>query len=302
MASTNNRLPLESLLKRERLPASVHQTIERVCKPLALRIADAVRNRHQILIVGLCGPQGSGKTTLALIVQALLQAQSIQSVVMSLDDLYLTRAEREILAQRVHPLLRTRGVPGTHDVALGLLTIEALSRGEPVSLPAFEKAKDDRSPVSAWRSVTGVTQVVLFEGWCVGATPQSETALATSINDLERECDADGTWRQYVNRALSSDYQLLFGKLDLLVLLKPENFSVVMRWRTEQEHKLRHRIRAEGGDLSRVMDDSELRRFIAHYERLTNHILAEMPARADIAIELGPHREPGVIRGLPPSQ
>ncbi len=42
----------------------------------------------------------------------------------------------------------------------------------------------------------------------------------------------------------------------------------------------------EGGDASRVMDEAAIARFIAHYERVTRHILAEMPARADHLISL----------------
>jgi D-glycerate 3-kinase len=131
---------------------------------------------------------------------------------------------------------------------------------------------------------------VLFEGWCVGAVPQEEAALAEPVNALEREEDPDGVWRRFVNRALASDYRELFAKIDLLIMLAAPSFDVVYRWRLQQEDELRHRIAEQGGDGSRVMTERQLERFIAHYERLTRHMLDEMPARAGIVVRLDPQR------------
>src|SRR5262249_28396576 len=110
-------------------------------------------------------------------------------------------------------------------------------------------------------------------------------------NTLERDEDSDGTWRQYVNQMLGREYQRLFAQIHLLILLNAPSFEVVFRWRREQEEKLRQRVVAEGGDLSRVMDDAQLSRFISHYERLTRHILEEMPSRADVVVKLDAARE-----------
>jgi D-glycerate 3-kinase len=264
-------------------------------EPLAQNIAQRARSNSSPFIVGLCGPQGSGKSTIARAMQGLLQDRALETVVLALDDLYRTRAEREDLAQRVHPLLRTRGPPGTHDVALGLRVLEALGRNEEVALPSFDKAIDDRRPSSQWPRIKGPALVVLFEGWCVGARPQLPAQLDEPINDLERDLDPDGRWRRYVNAALATEYQPLFARVDLLVLLRPPTFDVVYAWRSEQEQELRQRLEATGGDTSMLMNDSDLRRFIAHYERLTKHILSEMPARADVVIELDADRTPHVV-------
>ena len=190
-----------------------------------------------------------------------------------------------MLADTVHPLLRTRGVPGTHDVALGLTLFDALDRGEAVRLPRYDKARDDRAAEAAWTMVPAGLEVLLFEGWCVGAMPQPSAALAKTVNVLERDEDADGGWRQSVNAALGRDYQRLFARLDRLVLLAAPGFDAVYAWRLEQERQL-SRDRAGPG----IMSDVELHRFVAHYERLTRHILREMPGRADLTIYLDADR------------
>jgi D-glycerate 3-kinase len=259
---------------------------------LADYIANQAKTRDSTLTVGLCGAQGSGKSTVAAALKALLEARGITVAVISIDDLYLTRRERLDLAESIHPLLRTRGVPGTHDVELGLETLRALAISGVVALPSFDKARDDRRPADLWPTVHAPVQVIILEGWCVGAVTQDEAALSEPMNALERDLDADGTWRRLVNRSLAGPYQALFGMLDVLMLLKAPDFDVVYRWRLEQEHKLREQVGAEGGDLSLVMDDRQVKHLISHYERLTRHILQEMPSRADVVVRLDELRRP----------
>lgn len=238
--------------------------------------AAAARRPDRPLVVGICGAQGSGKSTLV----ARLAGRLDRAVALSLDDLYLTRAERMALARDVHPLLRTRGVPGTHDVDLGLTVLAALDRGGAVPLPRFDKATDDRAPEAAWPIAPANTRILLFEGWCVGAQPQPREALAEPVNALERDEDRDGVWRAYVNAMLGGPYRALFDRIDLLILLAAPGWDVVHDWRLEQEAALRR----SGAQGDAIMTGAEVARFIRHYERLTRHILAEMPDRADIVI------------------
>lgn len=233
------------------------------------------------VVLGLCGAQGSGKSTLA----AAIARQVPGTVVLSLDDLYRTRAERLHLASTLHPLFATRGVPGTHDVELGFAILDALAAGAPVRLPRFDKATDDRRPIDAWPQVDAA-RLVLFEGWCIGARPLSEAELAVPINALERDEDGEGRWRRAWNTALANAYQQLFARLDRLVLLAAPDWDTVLRWRIEQEHALRAARGAGPG----VMDDVGVARFIRHYERLTRHILDEMPQRADLVVSLNADR------------
>jgi D-glycerate 3-kinase len=178
-------------------------------------------------------------------------------------------------------------VPGTHDIALGLALLEDLDQGRSVPLPRFDKARDDRFPVEQWDLAVADTELLIFQGWCVGARPEPEAALAAPINALERDQDANGIWRAFANNALAGDYQRLFARIDILMLLAAPNFAVVREWRIEQERGLRAR---KGPDSVGVMCDSEVTRFIQHYERLTRHILAEMPARANLVATLSEDR------------
>lgn len=287
---------IDDFLIREALPQGYRHTVDAALRPLADRLAEQARESPHTLLVGLCGTQGSGKSTAAAALQELVAQRDLRAVAISIDDFYLPRAERAELAHRVHPLLATRGVPGTHDVELAEATIDSLAGDEPTFIPVFDKASDERLPRKSWRRADGPYRIVILEGWCVGARPQTAGEIATPINALERDEDAAGIWRGYVNDALAGAYRRLFERMTPVVMLAAPSFDVVLDWRGEQERKLRERIVREGGDTSRVMDDAQLVRFISHYERVTRHILTEMPARADHLISLDRLRNARLLR------
>ncbi|CAN5173883.1 kinase [soil metagenome] len=284
---------LVAFLRDEGLPADFAAQIEALHAPLAARIAAVAMG--PAFVVGICGPQGSGKTTTVRVLARLLKARGLRVATLSLDDLYLPRADREALARDVHPLLRTRGAPGTHDVALGLSVLDGLAEEGETAIPCFDKAVDDRAPVETWPLVAGPVDIVLLEGWCLGARPESPAALAEPINALERERDPDGVWRAFVNAALAGPYRALFARLDLLVLLTAPNFETVLAWRQEQEAKLRARLAASGEGGGRAMSEAEVVQFVQHYERLTRHIARELPARADLVIALDKDRRSSIL-------
>ena len=272
---------IEELRQAEQLPESYGADVAEYLVPLAKRIHELHEQQAMPVIVGINGAQGSGKTTVTLFLAECLRRDFGLSVAtLSLDDLYLGKADREKLAQEEHPLFATRGVPGTHDVALGQRLMRELteqSQKRAVSLPVFDKATDDQLPRSEWRSVEAPVDVVLFEGWCVGARPQRDADLREAINALEAQDDIDGRWRSFVNWSLKDDYAELFSQLDALVMLRIPSFEKVLEWRGLQERKM-------AGEPA--MDKSELRRFIMHFERLTRHMLARMPDYANTVIDL----------------
>jgi len=278
-----------SLLARESLPAKYSEQIRGVWGPLAERLLTGRIRSGRTIVLGLCGPQGSGKSSGAQALLSLLHAAGVSAAALSLDDVYLGRRERAQRADEVHPLFAARGPPGTHDVTLGARVLDGLAGRGRVYLPRFDKASDDRVDPADWPAVRAPVDVVIFEGWCVGAHPEPDVALEAPVNALEALEDPDGRWRRSVNAALAGDYQALFGRIDVLALLRPPAFSAVWGWRLEQEHKLR--ARTGGG-----MTDPEVHRFIQHYERLSRWIDLEMPARADLVVQLDEARKPLSVR------
>lgn len=266
----------------------------------ALQARLAERNEEGPFILGICGAQGSGKSTVAGELKRHLLSRGVSTAVLSLDDLYCSKPDREQLASSVHRLLATRGVPGTHDIPLGEQVLDALARPGVTLVPRFDKATDTRFPQSAWEPFEGPADLVIFEGWCIGARPQEESELVQPVNALEADEDEDGHWRRWANRQLAGSYQRLFARVDMLVLLAAPGFDVVASWRSQQEHALRESLRVRGLDTSQTLSDAQILRFIQHYQRLTEHILTSMPGYADVVVRLDAERrafpaDPGEI-------
>ncbi|MEC3909339.1 kinase [Sphingobium sp. CR2-8] len=277
------RTTIDALIAQERLPASYAATVDRWWRPLARRIAQWHASAGRAIIVGVNGAQGSGKSTVCRFLQAaLLPEQGLSAIVVSLDDLYLPLAARDRLARDMHPLFRTRGVPGTHDVDTGIALLDALAAGRDASIPRFSKALDDQLPQADWTRHVGPVDVILFEGWCVGARPQDAASLTSPINRLEMQEDPDGIWRNHVNLALGTSYRRWFSVIDHLLMLKPPSFEHVLDNRLLQEQKLR-RI---APDAPGIMDDQAVARFVSHYERVTRHMFADLPDRVDMLFQL----------------
>jgi D-glycerate 3-kinase len=237
-------------------------------------------------LLGISGLQGSGKSTLAREVKTQAEARGWPTEVLSLDDFYYSRSDREALAHQVHPLLRTRGVPGTHEIELLMSVLAALPHASeklPVTYPRFDKGRDTRVPPSRWPKVARPPKLVILEGWALGIRPQLQSALEEPVNELERTEDPEGVWRHWVNKQLRS-YQPLWRKLDALVVLQAPSWEVIRQWRGQQEQELfaRHAPLA--------MDAEAMVRFLAHYERLSRHALATLPAIADTCVEYDTQR------------
>jgi D-glycerate 3-kinase len=241
-------------------------------------VAEMVAKQYQgsMLTVGVGGAQGSGKSTMARMVQRVIQdVFSMSAEVLSIDDFYLTHEERAHLGRKIHPMLAVRGVPGTHDMQRMCQTIEALGAGAASDVPVFSKGEDDRLPEA--RAVNP-PQVLILEGWCWGASACDDEALHSAVNTLEAEQDPQLLWRRYVNEALASDaYQQCFNN-DVNVFLAVPDMEAVFRWRLQQEQEI-----VSG---KRVMSSDEVRKFIMYYQRITEQLLSNRTA--DIDIQLRP--------------
>ncbi|WP_341903460.1 kinase [Sandarakinorhabdus limnophila] len=249
------------------------------------------------LIIGLAGAQGSGKSTLAAqLAQRLpfctgalpngagaLPDAGGSVVAVSLDDFYLSKARRQALAAQIHPLFATRGPPGTHDLPLLLDALLRVRSGRPVSLPVFDKLADDRLPPQHWRHFDRV-DVLILEGWCIGARPQPAALLAEPVNALEAAEDPAAIWRTRINQALAGRYARAWAMLDALAFLAAPDWETVPRWRAGQEAGL---ARATG---RKGMSPTAITRFCAHYKRLTRWQLADTPRHAGFTLRLDGQR------------
>jgi D-glycerate 3-kinase len=273
----------QKFLQRNQLPDSYLAMAKEWFHPLLTDISQRAQVSEGPQVVFINGSQGSGKSTLAdYLCTSTAEQQGSQCVALSLDDFYLTREQRIELARDVHPLLATRGVPGTHDIPLAMATIKSLIMGQDETLiTRFDKSIDDRYPVQDCLTLSGPVGLIILEGWCVGATPQSDEALETAINRLEQQEDTQGLWRAYSNNALAGTYQRLFEMADSLVMLRAPSFDSIFKWRLEQERKMSMPL----------MDEAEILRFIQHYQRLTEHCLLEIPKRADHLFQLNSERQ-----------
>jgi len=292
MNSGNDKPWIDELRCAERLPVSYTEMVAEYVAPLAGRVQALHGYLGRPVVVGINGAQGSGKSTLALFLTNWLKHEhGISSASLSLDDLYLGKQARKDLEKHCHPLLRTRGVPGTHDVALGIKILDALTEqgsDHIVKLPVFDKATDDLLRQSEWQSVEVPVDVVLFEGWCVGVRPQSDECLNSPVNSLEARDDPDGIWRTFVNEKLSGDYAKLFECLDALIMLRVPSFDKVYEWRRLQEQKLHEDSGGQDstGPAASGMKYTEISRFVMHFERLTRHMLEHIPDYADTVIDI----------------
>jgi D-glycerate 3-kinase len=238
-------------------------------------------------VFAIAGLQGTGKSTLAAQLKALGAARGKRVVVLSIDDFYLGRRERLALGRRVHPLLATRGPPGTHDVALACATVDSLRSLRPggiTHLPRFDKIADRRLPPSRWTPVRARPDLIVFEGWFLKVPPEQDATLARPLNRLERAEDPDGTWRRHGNAALAR-YAPLWKRLDFLLFLQGPGFEVVPRWRWQQERTLQ-----ASNPHRRAMSRAWVERFVLFFERVSRHAWRTLPAIADATVRIDARR------------
>ena len=286
---------LHDFISQHQLPQLYVDEAKRWFFPLAKAIGEKQKKSSKTTILGINGAQGSGKSTLAdLLAYLFSKKYQLNVVVLSIDDFYLTRQQREVLSKSVHPLLATRGVPGTHDVGLAMNIIHSLCDVAGTTfIPRFDKATDDRVAEQNWDQISTSADIIILEGWCLGAEQQPEEDLLEPINKLEKEEDPDAIWRNYVNRQLGGLYQDLFNMIDIWIMLKAPSFDCVYQWRLEQENKLRNSLSdsTSGTGDNQVMDESGVERFIQHYQRITEHLLDTLPGKVDYLFEMDKNRK-----------
>ena len=266
------------------------ESLKKIYIPMSFWIEKKYKNKGKTLFLGLSGGQGSGKTTVTGILKIILKKFFKREIqVSSIDDFYKTLKERNHMSYKIHNLFKTRGVPGTHDINLLKKFFYNLKKInlKKFKLPKFDKSTDDRFKKKYWNNIKRKPEIVILEGWCVGARPQSNTAIKKPINTLEKEEDKNFIWRKYVNEKLKKEYKGLFAKIDHFIFIKIPNFKMVFKWRLLQEKKLRKKSYSN----KKIMNYKEIKRFIMFYQRITLQMIKDLSKSASVVMFMKKNHE-----------
>ena len=261
------------------------KSLKKIYIPLSFWIENKYKKKGKTLILGFSGGQGSGKTTVTGILKIILKKFFKRRIhVSSIDDFYKTLKKRDKMSKNVHPLLKIRGVPGTHDVYLIKKFFNFIKKNKfrRFILPKFDKSMDDRFNKKYWTSINKKPEIIILEGWCVGAKPQSNFLIKRPINSLEKYEDKKMIWRKYVNEKLKKEYKKIFSMIDYFIFMKIPNFSMVFKWRLLQEKKLEKKSHTK----KKIMSYNEIKRFIMFYQRITLQMVKDLSKSASIVMLL----------------
>ena len=277
-------------IKSQETKADKFKNKERMIKSFLIPLCFWINkkaNKTRPYFVGLAGGQGTGKTTISSLIRIILTKYFKLNVFrISIDDFYKTRKERINLSKRVHPMLLTRGVPGTHDInmMLDFFKKSKSKKFKRLKLPTFNKAIDDRFNKKKWYDLKNKPDVIIFEGWCVGAKSENSITLKRTINSMEKLEDQRQIWRKYVNQQLKTKYKNLYSQLNCLIYLKAKNFSLLQKWRLKQERKLW--LKSKKNSKLKIMNRGDVINFMQTYQRITQNMFKNMPKYASIIFNL----------------
>jgi D-glycerate 3-kinase len=282
-------------IKSQETKADRFKNKERMIKSFLIPICFWISNKtnkKRPYFVGLAGGQGTGKTTISSLIKIILTKYfNLKVFRISIDDFYKTRQERISLSKKIHPMLLTRGVPGTHDINMMLSFFRKVKskKFKELKLPTFNKAIDDRFNKKKWYNLKEKPDVIIFEGWCVGAKSEKNKSLNKIINSMEKAKDQKQIWRKYVNDQLKSKYKKLYSQLNCLIYLKAKNFSLLQKWRLKQERKLW--INNKKNFNLKIMSKGDVINFMQTYQRITQNMFKYMPEYASIILNLNSNHQ-----------
>ena len=258
--------------------------------PISFWIENKYRKKGKTLFLGFSGGQGSGKTTVVKILKIILKKFFKRKIhISSIDDFYKTLKARNKMSYTKHSLFKTRGVPGTHDINMIKKFFYFIKKKnfKKIQLPKFDKSIDDRLKKKYWFNIKERPEIVILEGWCVGAKPQSNSLIKKPINILEKYEDKNLIWRKHVNEKLKREYKKFFSMIDYYIFMKIPNFNMVFKWRLLQEKKLRKKSQFK----KKIMSYNEIKRFIMFYQRITLQMIKDLSKSASIIMLLKKNHE-----------
>ena len=281
-------------LRKEKILSKSKRSKMKILKniyiPMTFWIEKKYKEKGETLFLGLSGGQGSGKTTVAGILKIILKKFfKRKTQISSIDDFYKTSKDRNTMSKKIHPLFKTRGVPGTHDINLLKEFFYNIKKKKlkKFKLPKFDKSIDDRLKKKYWYTINKKPEIVILEGWCVGAKSQPNSLIKKAVNNLEKNEDKKLIWRKYVNERLRKDYKSLFEKIDHFIFIKIPNFKMVFKWRLLQEKKLKKESHLN----KKIMNFQEIKRFIMFYQRITLQMIKDLSKSASVVMLLKKNHE-----------
>ncbi|KAH6673621.1 P-loop containing nucleoside triphosphate hydrolase protein [Halenospora varia] len=256
-------------------------------------------NPNRPFVIGLNGVQGAGKTTLvSALAQTLKEKEGLETLVLSIDDLYLKREDQVKLAEenKDNKLVQYRGEPGTHDIPLATSLINSLLHSKETSIPSYSKhlfsGLGDRLPPSEFHHVNKPNstpiRVIILEGWCVGfrslsnakvAEKQASPSITLGKHKLEH--------LEFVNDKLK-EYDIMTNEFDAFIHIDAEDTKYVYEWREQQEAALR---REKGTGMSK----EEVVRFVDGY--FPAYELYVDGVRSGVLVEKGEGRQLRLVVG-----
>ena len=226
------------------------------------------------------GSQGIGKSSFINIISKTIEKFYDKKILLlSLDNYYLTKKQRLLLSKKIHKLLVTRGVPGTHNIKELVKNVKQFNQEKyPITTPQFDKLIDDKIKLN--KTIKTKCDILFLEGWCCGSSEIPKKFLYKNINNLEKINDPKNQWRNFYNNKLKIEYKKLFKLFDELIFLKTSSFDNVYKWRLKQEKT----NRSKNKKLKR-MSANEIKVFVQHYEKITKWMIKDLNKKAQIVIQ-----------------
>ena len=226
------------------------------------------------------GSQGIGKSSFINIISKTIEKFYDKKILLlSLDNYYLSKKQRLLLSKKIHKLLVTRGVPGTHNIKELVKNVKQFNQEKyPITTPLFDKLIDDRIKLN--KTIKTKCDILFLEGWCCGSSEIPKKFLYKNINNLEKINDPKNQWRNFYNKKLKIEYKKLFKLFDELIFLKTSSFDNVYKWRLKQEKT----NQSKNKKLKR-MSANEIKVFVQHYEKITKWMIKDLNKKAQIVIQ-----------------
>lgn len=229
-------------------------------KHIASFILQNINSKQKPLIVGISGPQGSGKSFTTELVAQSLRSNGLGVVEFSLDDVYSTHDEQLLLRATGNPLVYNRGLPGTHDIQLCQDIFQSLKAEKHTELPSYDKSlfQGEGDRAAGTKPVDPPYDVILFEGWMVGFVPLSDAELESRRNASIYASQISLENLKLINSKLADYETKIWSLFDLFVQLEAKDLKYIYQWRQQQEN---HLIQMKGTG----MTPQQVARFVDGY-------------------------------------